>query len=157
MTKSRQHHGQHKTVEYRTWVRMRQRCQSRAHHKWASYGGRGIKVCARWAVFAAFRADMGPRPSSAHSLDRIDNNGNYCPENCRWATRAEQMANTRAIVWLSMLGETKTMTAWSADPRCAVSAGAFRCRVYRGWDPLDAFTSDKNTHRMRINGKAVNA
>ena len=75
---------------------MRQRCENERHAYFKDYGGRGIVVCDRWKNFAAFLEDMGPRPSNKHSLDRIDNNGNYEPGNCRWATRSVQEANKRA-------------------------------------------------------------
>jgi hypothetical protein len=83
------------TPEHNTWVRMRQRCYNENHDNYRYYGGRGITVCERWqSSFENFFADMGPRPSPAHSIDRINNDGNYEPGNCRWATRSEQMKNT---------------------------------------------------------------
>lgn len=89
-------HGQSRTPEFRAWWDMRQRCLNPNVASYANYGGRGIRVCDRWNDFSAFRADMGCRPSPAHSLDRIDNDGNYEPGNCRWATRSEQQRNKRA-------------------------------------------------------------
>jgi hypothetical protein len=87
------------TPEYRTWKNMRRRCRDPRSNRWALYGGRGIKVCEDWDTnYAAFPADMGRRPSPKHSIDRKDNNGNYEPGNCRWATAAEQRANQRRNV-----------------------------------------------------------
>lgn len=88
-----------KTPEYKTWCRMITRCENPKHEKFPYYGGRGISVCARWRHdFKAFLADVGLRPSAAHSIDRYpDNNGHYEPGNVRWATRSKQMQNRRPL------------------------------------------------------------
>lgn len=82
--------------EYTAWIDMRKRCND-PHHKWyPSYGGRDIAVCPQWVCsYETFLADMGRRPSAGHSLDRINNNGDYTPQNCRWATRSQQQRNKR--------------------------------------------------------------
>lgn len=99
------------TAEYRAWYAMKYRCTVEKSPNWDSYGGRGIKVCDRWLEsFDNFYADMGPRPSDDHSLDRKDNDGNYEPNNCRWATVEEQMNNRRVNVFVDYNGRRLTLT-----------------------------------------------
>ena len=93
---------------------MLQRCGDPKVTEWKNYGGRGITVCERWREsFEAFLSDMGPRPSTKHSIDRIDNNGPYAPGNCRWATRVEQGANRRNNRNVVYQGETIPLAEWA--------------------------------------------
>jgi hypothetical protein len=90
-------HGLSGTALHRVWSTMLARCRNPNSRGWQFYGSRGIRVCERWLSFENFLADMGPRPSPKHSLDRIDNDGNYEPGNVRWATQSEQIGNRRYL------------------------------------------------------------
>lgn len=105
-------HGGAASREYRAWARMRTRCGNKNTHDWKDYGGRGIRVCARWRKFENFFADMGACPAGC-SLDRIDVNGNYSPRNCRWATVEQQVNNRRNTRWITWRGVRMTMTQWA--------------------------------------------
>jgi len=93
---------------YWVWADMLSRCRNPQHKAFENYGGRGVFVCAEWSVFDAFMSDMGERPEG-HSLDRIDNNGPYSPENCRWATRKEQNSNRRNCIMVETCGKQVTL------------------------------------------------
>lgn len=100
--------------EYMSWYGMRQRCLNPNATGYENYGGRGIKVCDRWREsFESFFADVGPRPSPDHSIDRIDSDGHYEPENVRWATRTEQNRNKRGLHMLTVDGETMCLRDWA--------------------------------------------
>lgn len=109
---------------------MRGRCLNTKHKDYADYGGRGVTVCDRWKTFDNFIADMGPAPANA-TVERIDNNGNYEPKNCRWATRAEQGRNKRNNRFLTYDGKTQHLTAWARD--LGIAHSTLRERLERGW------------------------
>lgn len=125
------------TSEYMTWKSMRMRCTNPNDKRYARYGGRGIKVCERWQSFKNFIADMGPRPSPEHSIERRDNDGDYSPVNCHWATAVEQANNVSRNRLLTFRGETMTLAQAvrvSGTPFCA---SRVRWRLEKGW-PVEA-------------------
>lgn len=91
-------HGVSLTQEYAVWKHMRNRCNNPKCRDYPRYGGRGIKVDPRWDVYENFREDMGPRPSRKHSIERIDNDRGYGPDNCKWATKLEQSRNRSNVI-----------------------------------------------------------
>lgn len=107
-------HNRTYTTEYNVWCGIKARCENSNHPRYNDYGRRGIKVCDRWRdSFENFLADMGERPSKDYSIDRIDNDGDYTPDNCRWATRVEQGANMRSNIELTYNGETHNIAEWA--------------------------------------------
>lgn len=107
-------HGASDTSEYRIWGQMITRCTNPNVAHFKDYGGRGITVCDRWRTsFENFYADMGPRPSPGHSVDRRNNDRGYSPDNCRWATQEEQCGNKRNNVMLTFNGQTHCLSKWS--------------------------------------------
>lgn len=96
LRKQHKYHGGTGTSEYVCWKHIKARCMNPNSNVYSYYGGRGISVCKRWSKsFANFLSDMGSKPSASHSIDRLDVDGNYCPSNCRWATKIQQNRNRR--------------------------------------------------------------
>lgn len=127
-------HGMTKSPEFFCWHNMRMRCSTPTSSSYHLYGARGIKVCPRWSdSFENFLADMGPRPSPKHSLDRIDSNGNYEPANCRWATAAEQAANRRSVRNITHGGVTASIAEWAR--RTGLKEATIAYRLNRGLPP----------------------
>jgi hypothetical protein len=128
---------------YHTWRSMMRRCYEASHHAYAGYGGRGIAVCDRWREYLNFEADMRPRPVGM-SLDRIDNDGNYSKENCRWATRVEQANNRRAPItrkdskFIEYNGERLSIREWAE--RIGLKKATLLVRLKNGWPVERALT-----------------
>lgn len=136
-------HFMHGTSTYCSWANMISRCRNTNDPAYSNYGGRGIIVCNRWIYFVEFFEDMGIKPEGTE-LDRIDNDGNYEPGNCRWATKTENLRNNRHNHLLTAFGETKPMSAWAEDSRCSVSYTTLRKRINEmGWDAETAISLGK--------------
>jgi len=130
VAKLRKTHGQSRLPEFKVWTQMRARCLGDADSH--LYRDKGISVCDRWREsFENFLADMGPKPSPRHSIDRIDSNGNYEPANCRWALPVVQANNTSRNVNLTYAGETMSAAQW-AD-RFNLKRSTVYARIDRGW------------------------
>ncbi len=126
-------HGHTATKTYHIWSAMKQRCLNGNSHNYKTYGARGIRVCERWLVFENFLADMGEKPDGK-SLDRYPNNdGNYEPGNCRWATRIEQANNTQRSIRLEANGQTLSVREWSE--LTGICMPTLFARIRRGWAP----------------------
>lgn len=122
--------------EYAIWEAMLQRCRNKKCKVYANYGGRGINVCEQWWKFENFYADMGPRPSAKHSIERNDNDGPYDPGNCTWATRDKQNRNNRHNRWHTMDGKTMVIADW-ADQH-GMKRNTLSQRLSRGMDIREA-------------------
>jgi len=126
--------------EYGAWKDMRARCRNPNNTDWKDYGGRGITICAEWEDFAKFFADMGPKPSRSHSLDRREVNGNYEPANCRWADAEMQASNQRRVHLLTINGQSKTVAAWARYFGIDRTKAEYRLKM--GMKPEVAFKDD---------------
>ena len=125
-------HGRSQKDEtYQSWEAMIQRCNNRNARNYYLYGGRGINVCVKWQKFESFLWDMGKRPTKNHSIDRIDNNGNYCKENCRWATKREQARNRRDNHYVTYNGKTQLLVEWSEE--IGIPINVLKGRIRRRW------------------------
>lgn len=138
-------HGKTDSAEYISWCKMKSRCGNPRDISYPNYGDRGIRVCERWLhSFENFLADMGPKPSPKHELDRFPHkDGDYEPTNCRWATRVQQARHKRNNILLTLNGETLTLPEWSE--RTGISVKVLYARVYLGW-------SDERILTQRVKG-----
>lgn len=130
---------------YGIWKMMHVRCTNPSHVAYKDYGGRGIKVCERWNSFELFLADMSPRPSKEHTMDRIDSDGNYTPENTRWATHANQSRNKRASWFLPhpITGEYIPAAEVAEIMGIPYQAMRYRLQKINAWSPVTRAEADK--------------
>jgi len=129
LLKSITKHGDCKTIEFRAWVAMKNRCYNVNSNKYYRYGARGIKVCSRWLDnYDNFLKDMGRRPDNLTSIDRIDVNGDYEPSNCRWSYAKEQMNNMTTNVYLTYNGKTQSLHKWFDE--CIGENGSMSYRTF---------------------------
>lgn len=147
-TKGAMTHGLSNTVIYHTWWRMLHRCRNPKSPDWKHYGGRGITVCDRWHRFEDFYVDMGPKPSPKHTIERINNDGNYEPTNCRWATHTEQVRNRRSNRTITRNGETMCASEWAR--RVGLTPKAVLKRLRRGYSPEEALTIGYRLRRSDV-------
>lgn len=132
---------------YRTWANMWQRCTNPKNTRYADYGGRGITVCKRWALFENFLEDMGLPPAGC-TLDRKNNDGNYNKRNCRWADALIQARNSRRAVNVCIDGTTLCISEWCR--KTGVSYGLYKARVKRGWTQVRALTTPPEVRGLRV-------
>ena len=128
-------HGMYLSSEYITWQSMLTRCENPNFKFYCHYGGRGISVCERWHNFELFYQDMGPKPKGL-TLERIDNDGDYKPDNCRWATYKEQGRNRRYNRTYTYQGQTRCLSGWAEQ--VGINVGTLTQRMNRGWTIKDA-------------------
>lgn len=126
---------------YPMWASMRSRCNSPTDKAYKYYGARGIKICRRWDNFYVFASDMGPRPSIHHEIDRINNNGDYCLENCRWVTKQVQNLNTRHNRNIEYHGIIMPMRGW--EMVMGLPRGCIGFRLKTGWELSRAIETPK--------------
>ena len=129
-----------KTKTYISWYNMIQRCINPKNKDYPNYGGRGIIVCKRWMKFENFLEDMGEHPGKGYSIDRIDNDGNYCKENCRWANIKQQSRNKRNSIFITYKNKTQLLIEWAEEFNINYSTLCSRIFM-RGWSIEKALTT----------------
>jgi hypothetical protein len=143
-------HGLRYSDEYRVWCKMKERCYNKKCEDYPRWGGRGIKVCDEWKNNpSAFISHIGKRPSKLHSIDRIDNSGDYAPGNVRWATYKQQANNTRRMRLITFKNKTMSLTGWAN--KLGMNYSKLRYRLNKGWELKHAFskTNFKTNDRRR--------
>lgn len=144
-------HGKSSTNEYCVWQGMHTRCRNKKQKAAHNYVNRGIRVCNRWDKFENFYEDMGERPTDDHTLERIDNDKGYSPDNCKWATKSEQANNTRMTRRVLYGGVCKPASDW--DRYLGFPVGTVSRRLRDGWSEEEAITLPTNTRRNKLNRK----
>lgn len=139
-------HGMYGTPTYRSWRSMIDRCANPRTPNYHLYGGRGIAVCAEWESFELFLRDMGERPKGT-SLDRIDSDGPYSPENCRWATANQQQRNKRNNHLLTVDGETRCIAEWAEIT--GIQKVTIKARIRSGWSHREAVLKPVEPRKRR--------
>jgi hypothetical protein len=149
-------HGHCRHPLYGTWKQMNYRCHNKSHSCYKRYGARGIVVCDRWRKsFTAFADDMGPKPGPGYTVDRIDNNGPYSPDNCRWASHRQQGRNMSRNRLVTFRGRTLTVAEWAEV--LGISPSSMRYRLEKaGWTierALSTPVDEQNPNRRRVRGR----
>lgn len=139
-------HGESRSKLYEVWSAIVQRCCNPNSKVFRNYGGRGIQICQEWRLdYLAFREwALSSGYDSSLQIDRIDNDGSYTPDNCRWVTHQQNQLNTRQNVRLTAFGETKPISEWLRDSRCIVGRETFRYRISKGCPVEQALTVPPN-------------
>lgn len=143
-------HGLSKSPEYKIWAGMKARCYNPNVRSYSDYGDRGIKVCEHWKnSFENFLKDMGKRPSKSHTIERINNDKDYSPENCKWINSSEQATNRRSNIKLTYNDLTLTIAEWSR--KLGIKCGTLEYRYHRGWTTEEILSTNllKNQYSRR--------
>lgn len=147
-------HGKHSYPEYSIWIAMKKRCSNEKVHNFKNYGGKGIKVCDRWIdSFDNFYEDMGPRPSKDHTIERIENDKDYGPSNCKWLHKLLQSENQTSNILLTFNNKTQNLRKWSKE--MGISEWALRKRIKQNWDINKALTQPVKNGNKKI-GRFIN-
>ena len=144
-------HGMCKTRVYKLWASMKARCNISTATGYENYGGRGIAVCDRWESFLAFYEDMG-EPPTGYSLDRVNPDGHYEPDNCRWVPIADQLRNQRDLVYMVHNGKRQCLSVWARE--LGVPDNTLRSRIRYGWPVEKILTTPARAHKPYQRGQS---
>jgi len=148
-TEARTTHGLSTIPEFKLYHAIKQRCYNKNYKGYERYGGRGVRICRRWMRFENFIADMGRRPSRKHSVERLNNNKGYSPDNCVWTLPHQQTRNTRRNIWITAFGRTQCMQDWTIESGLGQATIKYRIDV-RGMSPEEAMSLDGRKFKSRI-------